>query len=229
MTFPLARHPRQKLLVFARYPELGRVKTRLAAGLGHERTLAAYRAMVADLLDGIGESSAGTEVEVMWTASPDVTGEQLRSCFGNRALAMQAGATLGDRLGMAFCERIFFHEASKVVAIGVDDPAIDRPFLDLVLQLLDSCEWVIGPASDGGYYLIGCRADAFFPEIFQEIEWGTSSVLDATVAKIHRKQQSLATLPVRNDIDHLDDLQRYGATAGPGRVRELLEQWGWIT
>ncbi|MGK2856759.1 MAG: TIGR04282 family arsenosugar biosynthesis glycosyltransferase [Thermoanaerobaculia bacterium] len=226
--FPVTTRGRQKLLVFARQPELGRVKTRLAAELGQEKALAAYRAMLADLLDTIGDSDGDTEVEIMWTASPDVTGDELRSSFGHRALAMQAGATLGNRLSIAFSERIFFHEASKVIAIGTDEPTLDRSLIDHAFALLDSCEWVIGPATDGGYYLLGCRAASFFPGIFTDIDWGTSRVFGETSAKIHATKQSLVTLPARRDIDFEADLRHFGTVAGPGRLKGLLEQWGWI-
>ena len=226
--FPVTNRPRQKLLVFARHPELGRVKTRLAAELGHDRTLAAYRAMLADLLDAIGNSDADTEVEIMWTASPEVTGDELRSSFGHRALAMQAGATLGERLSIAFSERIFFHEASKVIAIGTDEPSLDRALIDHAFALLDSCDWAIGPATDGGYYLLGCRAASFFPEVFMDIDWGTSRVFGETCDRIHATMQSLVTLPARRDIDFAEDLRHHGAVAGPGRLKGLLEQWGWI-
>ncbi len=226
--FPTTTRGRQKLLVFARYPELGRVKTRIGSELGPEKALEAYRAMLADLFDAIGESDADTEVEIMWTASHGVSGEQLRSSFGSRPLAMQAGASLGDRLSIAFSERIFFHEASKVIAIGVDEPSLDRGLIDHAFALLDSCDWAIGPATDGGYYLLGCRAPSFFPGAFRDIDWGSSRVFAQTSAKIHETRQSLATLPARRDIDLVDDLKNYGRTAGPGRLKGLLEQWGWI-
>ena len=226
--FPTTVRPRQKLLVFARYPELGRVKTRLASELGHERALEAYRAMLADLLDAIGGSDQDTEVEVMWTASREVTGDQLRACFGPRQVAMQAGTSLGDRLSIAFSERIFFHEASKVIAVGTDEPLLDRALVDHAFSLLDSCEWTIGPATDGGYYLLGCRAASFFPEVFRGIEWGGPRVFAQTAATIHERRLSLATLPPRRDIDFAEDLRSHGPHAGAGRLRGLLEQWGWI-
>src|SRR5258708_30882210 len=94
--------PAQRLLLFARVPELGRVKTRLAASIGDQRALAVYEAMLRDVLGSIGESSDETEVEVMWAPMPAANGELLRAYFGQRAMAMQTGRTLGDRLSMAF-------------------------------------------------------------------------------------------------------------------------------
>jgi hypothetical protein len=206
--FPTTLRPRQKLLVFARLPELGRVKTRIAAEIGHERTLEVYEAMLADLLERIGESDDRTEVEVMWTASPD--------------------ATLGDRMCIAFSERVFFHNAAKVVVIGADAPGLDRKLIECAFRLLDSCDWVVGPSSDGGYYLLGCRADDFFPEVFQDIAWSTDSVFEATLSRIREKNQTIAALPQHTDIDHVEDLRSHVASHESGRLAGLLGEWGWL-
>lgn len=225
--FATTVRPRQKLLVFARLPEKGRVKTRIASELGADRTLELYEAMLSDLLDRVGVSNEETEVEVMWTASRDATGADLRRAFGSRPLAMQTGASLGDRMCIAFSERVFFHNASKVMAIGTDEPGLDRALVDCAFRLLDSCDWVVGPATDGGYYLIGCRAADFFPEIFQDVEWSSREVLDVTLAKIRRKGQTVAILPSRTDIDLVDDLRSFATKGGGGRLGELLQEWGW--
>ena len=66
----------------------------------------------------IGESDENTDIEIMWTASHDTTGADLRQVFGNRMIAMQTGATLGDRMSIAFSERVFFHNAAKIIAIA---------------------------------------------------------------------------------------------------------------
>ncbi|HEX9162930.1 MAG TPA: TIGR04282 family arsenosugar biosynthesis glycosyltransferase [Thermoanaerobaculia bacterium] len=202
--------PPQRLLVFARLPELGKVKTRLAASLGDERTLAVYESMLRDLLVSIGDSTAETEIEVVWAPTTAANGATLRRAFGSRVLAMQTGATLGDRLAMAFSERFFFHGTKKIVAIGVDDPRLSRETIDHAFALLESCEWVVGPATDGGYYLIGCRAAAFNAAIFHEIEWGTGRVLQATLDKISNWGSTVAMLPARSDIDTVEDLETYG-------------------
>ena len=207
--------PPQRLLVFARLPELGKVKTRLAATLGNEQTLAVYETMVRELLASIGESTPETEIEIMWAPTASANGEALRHAFGDRALAMQTGATLGDRLAMAFSERFFFHRTQKIVAIGVDDPHLPRAIIDHAFALLDSCEWVIGPATDGGYYLIGCRAAAFDSSIFTDgIEWGSARVLAETLEKIRESGSSVANLPVRSDIDTAEDLEKYRQAIG---------------
>src|SRR5438477_3653420 len=198
--------PPQRLLIFARVPEHGRVKTRLAREIGDDRALAIYEAMLRDLLQSIGASSDDTEVEVLWVPTPIANGETLRRAFGDRALAMQTGSTLGERLSMAFSERFFFHRTEKIVAIGVDDPTLPRTLVDQAFSLLDACEWVVGPALDGGYYLIGCRAAAFDGDVFANIEWGTERVLPATLERIQAAGGSVALLPERRDIDVAEDL-----------------------
>ena len=206
--------PAQRLLVFARLPELGKVKTRLAASVGDARALAIYEAMLRDLLQSIGTSDEHTEIEVMWPPTPSANGEKLRSAFGEHAKAVQTGATLGDRLSMAFSERFFFHRTEKIIVIGVDDPLLPRDLIDHAFALLESCEYVIGPAQDGGYYLFGCRALSFEPEVFRNIDWGTSKVLTETVRRIFDTERTCALLPERWDIDTAEDLERYARATG---------------
>jgi rSAM/selenodomain-associated transferase 1 len=201
--------PAQRLLVFARLPELGRVKTRLASALGDQRALEVYRAMLRDLLAGIGASTAEREIEVLWAPTVGASGSRLRDAFGEHTLAMQTGPTLGDRLAMAFSERFFFHRTRMIVAIGVDDPLLSREILDHAFGLLDSCEWVLGPAVDGGYYLIGCRAASYDTTVFTGIEWGSSNVSQTTLEKIRTIGCTVAVLPPRRDIDTAEDLERY--------------------
>jgi rSAM/selenodomain-associated transferase 1 len=207
--FPTVPPPAQRLLVFARLPERGKVKTRLAESIGEERALAAYEIMLRDLLNSIGTPSAETEIEILWAPTESANGDALTRVFGSYSTAMQTGATLGDRLSMAFSERFFFHATQKIIAIGVDDPSLPRTLIDHAFALLDSCEWVAGPAEDGGYYLIGCRAASFDPKIFQDVNWGTSTVFATTISKLAEWQGSVAVLPVRWDIDEVEDWERY--------------------
>lgn len=206
--FPTVPPPSQRLLVFARLPELGKVKTRLAADVGEERALAVYEAMLREVMRGIGTSTPDTEIEVLWPPTPGASGEALQKAFAPHAIAMQTGAGLGDRLSMALSERFFFHRTEKIVTIGVDDPTLPRELIDHAFALLESCEYVLGPASDGGYYLIGCRALAFDPSVFQDIAWGTSSVLAETLRRIATLGRTVALLPERYDIDTGADLAR---------------------
>ena len=227
-TFPTIVRPTNRLLVFARVPEKGLVKTRLAETLGEDRALEAYEAMLSDLFFRIGSSNQDLEIEILWTASDRLPGQQILEAFGDYHLCRQTGRDLGERLVMAFSERVVFQKASKIIAIGTDLPALDRRTVETALGLLESCEWVAGPAEDGGYYLIGCRAASFHPEVFNNIEWGSESVFESTEARIRDIGASLALLPVRSDIDHEDDLILFGRNpeSEGTQTRRILREWG---
>jgi rSAM/selenodomain-associated transferase 1 len=205
-------------------PELGTVKTRLAAEVGDERALEVYEAMLRDLLGRIGDSTPQMEIEVMWPPTTAANGVSLRRAFGSHALAMQTGATLGDRLSMALSERFFFHRTEMIVVIGSDDPTLSRALIDHAFALLESCEYVVGPATDGGYYLIACRALAYDPSVFRDIEWGTPSVLATTLRRIAELERTVALLPERYDIDTKADLERYAEEAQNGELARLVRE-----
>lgn len=226
-SFPTTTRPPRKLLVFARIPEKHRVKTRLAADIGADRALEIYRAMVEDVLEGIGECDDELDVELAWTASTEIEGAAIAALSGNRNPVMQSGRDLGERLVVAFSERVVFQPTEAIVAIGVDDPAITREHVLCAFRLLESCEWVVGPAADGGYYLIGCRAGAFHPSVFEKIDWGTSRVFGQTEESIRALGATLAVLPQRFDLDLAEDLERLASSDGGGapRVRAVLERW----
>ena len=201
------------------------MKTRLAADIGPERALAVYEAMLRDLVASIGSSTPETEIEFLWPPTPNASGTLLRRAFAHHAAAMQTGATLGDRLSMALSERFFFHRTEKIIAIGVDDPTLSRDLIDRAFLILDSVEWVVGPAADGGYYLIGCRAGAFDPTVFENIAWGTPSVLETTLRRIGGETRTVARLPERYDIDTAEDLKRYASESHEGELARLLNEW----
>jgi rSAM/selenodomain-associated transferase 1 len=226
--FPTRKPPRNRLMIFARVPELGQVKTRLARDLGAHRTLTIYEAMLRDLLHSIGSSGDDFDVEIFWTGSPDVDGARLRRYFGDHQLSRQAGRDLGERLGVAFTEKIAFYRAEKLIAIGTDDPSLSRETIQCAFRLLESCEWVMGPAADGGYYLIGCRAASFTADIFEGIRWGSPEVYAATAEAIRISGGSLAVLPTRSDLDNVEELRSYmSIAAADTRVSEILRSWGW--
>ncbi len=215
-------------MVFARLPERGKVKTRLGESIGAEKALAVYEAMLHDVLQSIGDSTSDTAIEIAWAPTESANGEALRRAFGDHLLAMQTGTNLGERLAMAFSERFFFHRAEKIIAIGVDDPTLTRETIDHAFGLLESCEWVIGPAHDGGYYLIGCRGASFKPAIFVDMPWGTDAVMRLTVQRIREWEQTLTILPAHYDIDVIDDLKRFASETrdSEAELPRLLRAWG---
>src|SRR5437764_2361189 len=188
--------------------------------------MAVTEAMLRALPASLDRSPDRVELAVLWAPTETATGDRLARAFGRYPTAMQTGQTLGDRIAMAFSERFFFHRTEKCVAIGVDDPRLSRATIEHAFALLDSCEWVLGPATDGGYYLIGCRGGAFDSRVFAGVEWGSSSVLRETLARIAAAQQTVAMLPERYDIDVEDDLRRFAAEGDGGELGTLLREWG---
>lgn len=226
-SFPTRPRPASKLIIFARLPQPGRVKRRLSAELGDERAARIYRAMIDDLLDDFREDDPEIDVEVAWIATGEVSGRELRDLFGERRLAMQTGRDLGERLVVAFSEKVVFHRTEKVVAIGVDEPTLDREAVMYAFRLLDSCDWVLGPSRSGRCYLIGCRSGSFHPSVFDKIEWGAPRVFSDTESGIRALGASAAILPERHDLESSGDLRRFAARGAQGapRVGALIEEW----
>ncbi len=225
-SFPTRPRPSSKLIVFARLPRPGRVKKRLSSELGDEKAARVYRAMIEDVLERFTDDDPEIDVEVAWIASGEVPGAELRALFGRRRVAMQTGRDLGERLVVAFSEKIVFHPTEKIVAIGVDEPALDRESVMQAFRLLDGCDWVLGPSRGGRCYLIGCRSGSFHPSVFEKIEWGSPRVFAETESGIRALGASAAILPERLEIESSADLRRFAAREeGAPRVRALIDEW----
>jgi hypothetical protein len=118
----------------------------------------------------------------------------------------QEGNDLGEKMKNAFV-RSFSAGTEKAVLIGSDIPDLSMAIIDEASVSLDTCDAVIGPASDGGYYLIGFRKDSFLPGVFEGIPWGTESVCGETLRLLYRAGCRVHVLPEWHDIDTADDLR----------------------
>lgn len=202
--------PKARILIFSRLPRKGSVKSRFARDAGEDAALDLQRAMIRDLLRNLSSMAEGDPLaEALWTADGEPGGSELAETFGALRVERQEGADLGERMSAAFTERFYLRRAEKIVAIGTDLPTVTAHDLSVALALLDSCDWVIGPATDGGYYLLGCNAGAWKLDILKGIAWGGSSVREATIGRIRAEGQTVALLPERRDIDHLNDLLEF--------------------
>lgn len=187
--------------IFVKQPVPGRVKTRLADELGPEWAAQIYAAFLADVVDRfrnaadrkiLGYSPANDEAANYFRILVDTAYE----------LWPQPESSLGERMN-AFFERFLRRESDQVVLIGSDSPTLPPDFVDQAFAELREHDCVLGPATDGGYYLIGLRRR--IPAIFDEIEWSSSSVLDQTVARLATANGSLAVLPPWYDVDTVAD------------------------
>ena len=202
-----ARRP--SLILFARAPREGAVKTRLAPVVGAKGAARLARAFLEDAARAYGPPS-GWEAIVAVEPGPDEAPfpEIFPPPWRREA---QSGETLGDRLGRAF-EEEFRRGAPAVAAVGSDHPALSRRRIEALFERLaagwDAC---LIPAEDGGYCAIGLAAAARRAEAFREIPWSSARVLDVTRARLAAAGCRLAALAPSYDVDRPEDLARLRA------------------
>jgi hypothetical protein len=201
------RADRDVVGIFAKAPVPGYVKTRLAAEIGPTAAAELYRwvgrAVVAT------SAAATTHTTVVWCTPwgrRTLIREWLKGIPGVRLRAQPVG-DLGRRLRLAFA-RHFEAGARRVVIIGTDCPGITSSNLERAFAALRTTDLVLGPAVDGGYYLIGLRAPQ--PQLFQRMAWSTDQVFRATVQRAGVLGCSCRVLRRLRDLDTLDDAQALG-------------------
>ena len=168
------------LLIFARLPKAGANKTRLIPALGAENATLVYRQLVERTLSQARQlaNERGCQASVCYTGGPAC---EVRVAFGDDlAYCEQVGQSLGDRLQHA-TKSAFEAGARRVVVIGTDCPSLTSSDLTNAFEQLEAHDIVIGPAQDGGYYLIGLNAQR--ASLFADIDWSTSQVLEQTLHK----------------------------------------------
>ncbi len=190
------------ITMFVKCPEKGGVKSRLAPALDDASIVALYEAFVADLLVTLKQS--GYPYRLAFTP-PDRKTEIIRR-FGRCDSLPQIGADLGERMGHAF-ERCFADGFTAVILIGSDIPDLPTAILTEAFAALDARGAVIGPAVDGGYYLIGFTKERFAPGVFTGISWSTDAVLRETMARLERAGIGIHRLPPWRDVDTPEDLE----------------------
>lgn len=189
------------VVVFAKAPVEGRVKTRLAADLGAEHATRIYRALGRQTVDALRDGPWSTTVHVEPPDHDSIAAVKrwLGEGVGYRG---QTAGDLGARMIAAIDEALL--SADRVCVVGTDILDLDTVLLGAAFDALDHHDVVIGPATDGGYYLIGMSRP--HPEIFHAIPWSTELVLRRTLNRLHEAGLSVAMLPPRRDIDTIDDV-----------------------
>ena len=198
----------ETLVLFAKPPEAGKVKTRLASGLGESAAVHLYRSFLHDSL-ALTERWCQTKVAadynrrvVLYASEEDPFFRDLVQTSGVQ-LAVQEGEDLGER--MAHClETEFAHGAKAVCIIGADTPALPLAYLNEAFRALHWEDVVLGPTFDGGYWLVGAQQRV--PEIFTGILWSSNSVMKDSVQKAIEEGYRLQILPFWYDIDTAEDL-----------------------
>jgi rSAM/selenodomain-associated transferase 1 len=193
------------LIVYAKRPQPGYAKTRLGAAIGAEQAAGVYaRLLYAYLLDLVRGGLADTHVELSLASPADMP--SFADAFPELVVCAQLEGDLGQRLAASFAQA-FTAGAEAVVVTTSDTPGLDRRLVDGAFRALETAPVVIGPAADGGYYLIGVRAPG--ARLFEGVEWSSERVLAQTRALAGAQGLAVAYLPEQFDVDTVEDFERW--------------------
>lgn len=193
------------LVIMAKHPVAGTVKTRLAKSLGEPTAARLADAFLQDLLAGL-HGRADRHVLATWPADQAATTYFERISAGRFELWPQPPGTLGDRLAEVTAEHLGLSGSERVVVIGSDAPTLPIETVDAAFVALEVTDVVVAPAADGGYVLIGQRREV--PGLYEGIDWSTPRVWEQTHEQLLAGGASFVELPGWYDIDTLDDLRR---------------------
>jgi rSAM/selenodomain-associated transferase 1 len=196
-------HDKPIILLFIKAPIQGQIKSRLAAAIGDDAALELYQRFVLDTIDTVGALAIPLRI----CFYPPDDGALIRAWLGNEQDCIpQQGSDLGERMESAF-KQVFQEGYARAVLIGSDIPELGTLIIDEAFTSLNVHDAVLGPAADGGYYLIGFTAKTFLTDLFHHIAWSTSTVFDETLARFKESDQRVHLLPKLHDVDTKDDLR----------------------
>jgi rSAM/selenodomain-associated transferase 1 len=230
MTALLSKQPDadRVLGLFAKWPAPGMAKTRLA---GADPDWGA-RVARAFLLDSLGRLSAVPGKRLLACTPADAAADFAALAGDRFTLIPQGDGDLGARMARFLASRLA--EGARAVVVGADSPTLPVDFVEMAFAALEQAEVVLGPACDGGYYLLGCRGR--LPPVFDGIAWGTAAVLRQTIERLSDPKYRLHLLPPWYDVDtpedwallcgHVAALRRAGIDPGVPHTEALIRE-GW--
>lgn len=186
------------LIVFCKNPVLGKVKTRLAAQIGNENALTVYKKLLTKTAQVINDLSCDI---ILYYSDSVIGDDEFHSSVKKKKV--QRGHDLGTRMANAF--KSGFETHKNIVIIGTDLWTLEPQDIEDAFSALKKHTAVLGPSTDGGYYLLGLKK--FIPGVFKNKVWGTSEVFSMTMADL--KENDVYLLNEKNDIDTLEDLQQH--------------------
>ena len=191
------------VLFFVKYPEQGQVKTRLTAELGEEVVVELYKNFVLDMLSTVRQLN----VPVRICFHPESARDKVKEWLGRQyTYIAQEGSSLGQRMKNSIAHT-FEENFTRAILIGSDSPDLPVDFCIQALQSLETNHAVIGPSSDGGYYLIGFSKAHFLPNAFDNISWSTENVFQQTIDIFQQYSSKVHVLPQWFDVDTPADLR----------------------
>ncbi len=192
------------LILFLKYPEKGKVKTRLAQTLGDDFVLKLYQHFITDILD----TCKKIDSHIILAFFSDNENVQDTPFYKEYTCISQRGKNLGDKMYNALVD-ISSLGYSRLVLIGSDIPDLPATLINEAFNKLDRDDVVLGPSKDGGYYLIGINNEKIDSSIFKGVTWSTPQVLNKTIHNLKSKGLSWNLLIPWNDIDDSNDLKNY--------------------
>jgi rSAM/selenodomain-associated transferase 1 len=216
---------RHALFIVARTPVSGQTKTRLGAQIGHQAATMLYSAFLRDLGARFAEAAARDGYDLYWyyTAPEEWDEQTARETFAatvptGSTLLRQVGVDLGQRLRHGF-QALRERGYERIVVIGSDSPQIPAVWIREAFAAVRDDDVVVGPARDGGYYLLGLRAEADLPDLFTGVRMSAPDTCARTIERARRLNLSVAHTPSGFDVDEVDDLRLLRETllAAPSR------------
>lgn len=196
--------PNEQLIIFTRYPEPGKTKTRLIPALGADGAAELQRRMTELTLQKAAQTrmSRRIRLEISYEGGSEFL---MQRWLGEHlTFRSQGKGDLGERMRRAF-RRAFRAGAQRVVIIGTDCPDLTPDILEMAFDALQRSDIVIGPANDGGYYLIGLRH--YIPKLFESIQWGSEKVFEQTLMRAREVEVHPGLLSQLSDVDRPEDLE----------------------
>ena len=184
-----------------KYPEPGRVKTRLAGDIGSEKAALICREIAERVMKQTIPVAAEYDRFVFY--DPPERIQDFLSWLPSEKFITQTGSDVGERMDNAI-RYLLENGAEKAVITGADIPELTSRIVMQAFEMLDHADVVVGPAHDGGYYLIGMKSP--MSELFRNIPWSTGDVFSETVRALKYSGKSYGVLPVLSDLDTIEDL-----------------------
>lgn len=196
------KSPTSCVLFFVKYPEKGQVKSRLSTEFDETLTVELYKKFVHDLLAMLNKTDFTTVI----CYHPKSTLDKFTMWLGSHYYYLpQKGENLGQRMKNSFIDA-FANNFERAIIIGSDSPDLPLDYINQAFSSLKNHDVVIGPCSDGGYYLIGFTQNTFLPNAFEEINWSTETVFSETMNTLSNNGLKIRILPKWSDVDTLSDL-----------------------
>jgi len=210
------------LIIFAKFPEHGKVKTRLAKTIGNEKALQFYSLCAHNVFSEVNKLSENIDVYIFYSDKEDK--HRIKGWITHDfKFKHQINSDLGNRMKSAFAS-VLEKGYSKALIIGTDVPDMLVEVINQAFAHLEKFNVVIGPSNDGGYYLLGMRK--LIPELFSGIKWSTQEVYQKTIIKILKLGMNSKVLPVLVDVDTEDDLNYWleNVNSGNMELKDKIEE-----